>query len=74
MKNFLPLLAIITLSSCTIASSTPNAGHRCPDSISPIEYNGHKYIMFERYGGIAATSYSLCVVHDPDCACNPEKK
>ena len=76
MKRFLPLLvlAIIAMSSCTLASSAPNAGHRTPDSISPVEYNGHKYIMFERYGGIAATSYSLAVLHDPDCACNPEKK
>ena len=71
MKRFLPLLvlAIIAMSSCA-----PNSGHRTPDSISPVEYNGHKYIMFERYGGLAATSYSLAVLHDPDCACNPEKK
>lgn len=74
MKGLLPFLAILAVPSCTFASDTPDAGHRTPDSISSVEYNGHKYILFERYGGVAATSYSMCVLHDPDCACNPEKK
>ena len=74
MKGFLFLLTAILISFCSDMRSVPNVGHRTPDSISQVEYNGHKHILFERYGGIAATSYSMCVLHDPDCACNPEEK
>lgn len=74
MKVFLFLLTAILISSCRASCSVRDAGQRTPDSISRVEYDGHKYLLFERYGGVAATTYSMCVLHDPDCACNPEKK
>ena len=69
MKVIFLFLFAFLISSCTIASDCDDAGNREPDSISVVEYNGHRYLMFERYGGLAATSYSLSVVHDPDCHC-----
>lgn len=74
MKSIFLFLFAIIISSCTIASDCKNAGSRELDSISPVEYNGHRYLLFERYGGLAATSYALCVVHDPDCRCFSDGK
>ena len=75
-------VAVLVLLSCaacckkgcqrTEPNVTCKTGKQGPDSAVPFEYKGHKYIIFHSYGGVAATSYSCAVVHDPNCPCNQE--
>lgn len=76
-------VAVLVLLSCAACSGnncprpapnrTCHTGGKGPNSAVPFEYQGHKYIIFHSYGGVAATSYSCAVVHDPDCPCHQQK-
>lgn len=58
MKKYLLILGLaVGLSSCT----------KVNDSKHEINYKGHNYIVFEH--GLSQ-SYSMSVVHDPDCPCH----
>lgn len=59
--------------TCTEKNVTCKTGKQGPDNAVPFEYKGHKYIIFHSYGGVAATSYSCAVVHDPNCPCHQQK-
>lgn len=60
MKKYLLILGLaVGLSSCT----------KVNDSKHEINYKGHNYIVFEHGHGLSQ-SYSMSVIHDPDCPCH----
>lgn len=67
IKTTLLALCAIALTGCVgkagKVDTDPNLLNDFDDAIVPVEYNGHKYIIYKgvRKGGI---------IHDPDCPCH----
>lgn len=67
IKPLLLALCAIALTGCVgkagKVDTDPNLLNDFDDAIVPVEYNGHKYIIYKgvRKGGI---------IHDPDCPCH----
>lgn len=71
MKKLLFVLLTFCCTSCTDKVSIEEAQSPPFSRIIHFEYNGHKYIIFDRLEGMTGTSG---VVHDPDCKCNQYDK
>lgn len=67
IKTTLLALCATALTGCVgkagKVDTDPNLLNDFDDAIVPVEYNGHKYIIYKgvRKGGI---------IHDPDCPCH----
>ena len=67
IKTLLLVLCATALTGCVgkagKGDTDPNLLNDFDDAIVPVEYNGHKYIIYKgvRKGGI---------IHDPDCPCH----
>lgn len=67
IKTLLLVLCATALTGCVgkagKVDTDPNLLNDFDDAIVPVEYNGHKYIIYKgvRKGGI---------IHDPDCPCH----
>lgn len=67
IKTLLLVLCATALTGCVgkagKVDADPNLLNDFDDAIVPVEYNGHKYIIYKgiRKGGI---------IHDPDCPCH----
>ncbi len=67
IKPLLLALCATALTGCVgkagKVDTDPNLLNDFDDAIVPVEYNGHKYIIYKgvRKGGI---------IHDPDCPCH----
>lgn len=67
IKTLLLVLCATALTGCVgkagKVDTDPNLLNDYDDAIVPVEYNGHKYIIYKgvRKGGI---------IHDPDCPCH----
>ena len=73
MKKLLLLLGLlVTICSCEpseaiVTNQKQEVAIRCFQTIRHFEYEGHKYISFER--GHTSSSATMGIVHDPDCYC-----
>lgn len=67
MKNLLFALLMLCCTSCTDTVLIEETESPPFNRIIHFEYNGHKYIIFDRLEGMTGTSG---VVHDPNCNCD----
>ena len=76
MKKILFLVVVgICLASCGWRNNS-NTHDKKIDNIdvaTRFEYDGHKYILFMRYGNTNYTNQTG-VVHDPDCPCHNKER
>lgn len=71
MKRLLFLTLAILSASCSGPRESIPRTHSL--TMERYEFEGHDYILFQRYGGVATTSYSIAVVHAPDCPCRSKQ-
>lgn len=70
-------VAMIALASCQ-RSETDNSAEMYQQRLNrqhapffrKVEYDGHRYVIYEKYNGSKFSEFGL--THDPDCQCNDE--